>query len=198
MRKALLGHKGARYLSCRTECTQAAWDKIGGTDSRHWNGADLPIEEVSFNACAAWCSEAGLRLPSEAEWEYACRAGTTGRFCFGDSDSDLGSYAWYKDNSNEKTHPAAQKKPNAFGLFDMHGNVWEFCRDKYVDNYDKTPRDGTAFETEGSSIRVIRSGGWGNHPRRCRSAWRAGWDDGFSYGFDVFGFRPAASLPDSR
>ena len=130
------------FLLCRTECTQTAWDRVGGIDECSWRGGDLPVENVSWSDPAAWCGRAGLRLQSESEWEYACRAGTTTRYYCGDYESSLGSYAWYSDNSDAKTHPVKQKRPNAFGLYDMLGNVWEWCEDKWHDSYDGAPTDG--------------------------------------------------------
>ena len=179
------------FLICRTEVTQKAWDKVGGDDARNRRGEDLPIAGVSWNDCTAWCRKAGLRLPSEAEWEYVCRAGTTGRFCFGDSDSGLGAYAWYKENSVDKVHPVGQKKPNAFGLLDMHGNVWEWCQDWYTDNYDKTPHNGTAYVGRGM-IHALGGGSWRYHAHYCRSACRFG--SGSDFHSDDLGFRPASSL----
>lgn len=110
-----------------------------------------------------------FRLPTEAEWEYACRAGSTTRFPWGD-DPDynlIGQYAWYKSNSESKTHTVGQKKPNAWGLYDMHGNVNEWCTDWYGDytNASQTDPKGPL----GGSNRVIRGGSWYNAPLSCRS-----------------------------
>jgi formylglycine-generating enzyme required for sulfatase activity len=183
------------FLICRTECTQAAWDRIGGRDSREWHDEDLPIMNVSWEDSAAWCREAGLRLPSEAEWEYACRAGTRTRYCFGESSlaSGLSDYAWYVVNSERRAHPVARKMVNAFGLHDVHGNVWEWCQDTYQHGYAGAPADGSAWEKTGSDARVRRGGGFLDRDRSCRSAWR-GRSRAAVQGKNI-GFRPAASLP---
>lgn len=180
------------FLLCRTQCTQEAWDRVGGFDDREWRGIDLPIESVNWENVTDWCRKAELRLPSEAEWEYACRAGTTTRFCFGDSISDLRNYAWYKENSDGRTHPVDKKKPNAFGLYDMHGNVWELCEDVWHDNYNSAPMDGSAWTSGSSSFRTKRGGCWSSDHRFCRSAIRDRCNpDNRWYNL---GFRPACSI----
>ena len=135
----------------------------------------------------------GYRLPTEAEWEYACRAGTTTRFYTGDSDSDLGRAGWYSGNSSATTHPVGEKEPNAFGLFDMHGNVWEWCWDWYDDDYYGTRPDPDSDPTgPGSgSNRVLRGSSWCNDAGFCRSAARGRISAGSrSY---YFGFRVCRS-----
>jgi formylglycine-generating enzyme required for sulfatase activity len=113
------------------------------------------------------------RLPTEAEWEYACRAGTTTRYYFGDDANQLGDYAWYYENSNDTTHPVGQKKPNAFGLYDLHGNVWEWCADTWHDNYDGAPTNGSVWIKNGDDNRFpLRGGSWGCNLDDCRSAIR--------------------------
>ena len=136
-----------------------------------------------------------IRLPSESEWEYACRAGTTTAYSFGDDESLLGDYAWYLDNAGKAgeryAHPVGQKLPNAWGLYDMHGNVWEWCEDPWHDNYDGAPTDGSVWPTGGRSRdRVLRGGSWGGNARHCRSAPRNGhWSE---HRNDPNGFRVAA------
>ena len=116
----------------------------------------------------------GYRLPTEAEWEYACRAGTATRFSFGDDENALGQYAWNSANSNGQTHPVGGKQPNAFGLYDMHGNVWEWCWDGYDANYYK---QSPAVDPHGPGVvahRVIRGGSLEDGPQFARSALRHG------------------------
>jgi formylglycine-generating enzyme required for sulfatase activity len=115
-------------------------------------------------------------LPSEAEWEYACRAGTTTAYSFGDNPSLLGEYAWYGINSGSKTNPVGQKKPNPWGLYDMHGNVWEWCQDsyeKYGGDNDLIRKTGKAITKENDNrSRLLRGGSWDYFALVCRSACR--------------------------
>jgi formylglycine-generating enzyme required for sulfatase activity len=131
--------------------TQREWKAVMGDYPSYFKGDDLPVKKVSWDDVQEFIRELNekegtnkYRLPSEAEWEYACRAGTTTRFSFGDSDSKLGDYAWYDDNSGGKTHPVGQKKPNPGGLYDMHGNVWECVQDTHHGDYNGAPADGRA------------------------------------------------------
>jgi formylglycine-generating enzyme required for sulfatase activity len=139
---------------------------------------DLPVVNVSGYDATSYCDwltatrKDGYRyrLPTEAEWEYACRAGSTGSYCFGDDVTKLKDYAWYDENSNDQVYPVGQKLPNFYGLYDMHGNVWELCQDFY----------------RGSS-RVLRGGSWFYDSRDCRSASRLGFAPGDRC--DYVGFR---------
>ena len=153
---------------------------------KHWNGdsypsdkAEHPVEYVSWFAANAYCEWAGGRLPTEAEWEKACRAGSNTKYCFGESESKLGEYAWNGDNSNRSTHPAGQKKPNQWGIHDMHGNVWEWCS-SLQKSYPYKAADGREDMNDSGSDRVVRGGSWFGNGRYfswfgddgCRSAHR--------------------------
>ena len=158
-----------------TEVTQGQWRKIMGNNPSRFIRDNLPVEMVSWNDCREFIrklnsKEGGskYRLPTEAEWEYACRAGSKTMFCFGDSDSRLGDYAWYSNNSSSKTHSVAQKKPNAWGLYDMQGNVREWCQDWYGDYPSGHVRDPEGPSS--GSDRVERGGSWSSDARPCRSA----------------------------
>ncbi|KOR27197.1 hypothetical protein TI04_13775, partial [Achromatium sp. WMS2] len=128
----------------------------------------------------------------EAEWEYACRAGGKGEYCFGDNVAMLKDYAWYDANSGDQTHPVGEKLPNAWGLYDVHGNVWEWCQDRWHDNYNGAPTDGSAWESGYSSYRLLRGGSWNNGDDNCRTACRNSY--GHNYSSNIWGFRVACFL----
>lgn len=159
--------------------TQAQWQAVMGSNPSKFEGCDnCPVEEVSWDDAQAFINRLNAqndgytyRLPSEAEWEYACRAGTTGDYA-----GDLNKMAWYYNNSGDaplsgewdadkltanhnRTHVVGSKQPNAFGLFDMHGNVWEWCEDWYHDSYAGAPTDGTAWLSGGEQIERVKRGG---------------------------------------
>ena len=160
--------------------TQRQWKEVMRSNPSNFKGGNLPIENVFWNNVHDFIKKLNkkegvnkYRLPSEAEWEYAVRAGTTSKFSFGDDESKLRDYAWYNVNSGGKTHDVGQKKPNPWGLYDMHGNVWEWVQDIYHDSYNGAPTDGSAWEGRGSD-RVIRGSHWNNDVLKCRSATRRG------------------------
>jgi len=140
-------------------------------------GDNCPVENVSWYEVQEFIerlnSKTGkkYRLPTEAEWEYAARSGgKREKYAGTNSDADLGSYAWYITNSGSKTHPVGQKQPNGLGLYDMSGNVWEWCSDWYgKDYYASSPKDNPQGPSSGS-YRVLRGGSWGNDPRNIRAS----------------------------
>lgn len=163
----------------KCEVTQAQWQALMGSNPSHFKGDNRPVEQVSLNDARAFCQKLATltgkpyRLPSEAQWEYACRAGTTTRFFFGDSDGSLGDYAWFFGNSGSKTHPVGEKSPNPWGLHDICGNVLEWCEDMHHDSYMGAPNDGSAWTSgSDSTFRVLRGGWWRNGAKDCRSACR--------------------------
>ena len=169
------------FLMGKTEVTQGQWAAVMGSNpSRFINcGSDCPVEQVSWYDAQEFIhrlnQKTGLayRLPSEAEWEYSARAGSNAKWSFGDSASQLGDHAWYRDNSLNTTQRVAQKRPNVFGLFDMHGNVWEWTQDCWHNNYTGAPTDGRAWTTGcSSSSRMLRGGSWIDFPAYLRSAIR--------------------------
>jgi len=162
------------------EVTQEVWEKVMGTNPSSFKGAKNPVDSVSWDDCQEFLKKLNalgkergqFRLPTEAEWEYACRAGTKTRFCSGDADGGLADYAWFDANSGGAPHPVGTRKPNAWGLHDTHGNVWEWCADWYgEDYYGKSLRDDPTGPATGS-IRVLRGGSWFNDAGLCRSAFR--------------------------
>jgi len=181
------------------EVTQGQWKAVMGSNPSHFKGDDLPVESVSWNDVQEFIRRLNqqentnrYRLPTEAEWEYACRAGSRSAYSFGDSADRLGEYAWYDGNSGAKTHPVGQKKPNAWGLFDMHGNVWEWCQDWYgADYYSGSPAADPQGPSSGQS-RVLRGGSWYVNPIYTRSADRDWSDPGFRSG--LIGVRLARTL----
>ena len=179
------------------EVTQTQWESVMGENPSRFKGGNCPVENVSWEDCQRFISEinsqqnCGARLPTEAEWEYACRAGSTGPYGGNGNLDDMG---WYDSNSGRETHPVGQKQANAWGFYDMHGNVYEWCNDWYG-SYDDAVTDPTG-SASGES-RVLRGGSWHNLARYCHSASRVGFfpdyrfDDGRFFG--DLGFRLCCS-----
>ncbi len=174
----------AFYLS-KYEVTQKQWHEVMGDNPSHFKGDDLPVENVSWDDVQEFIKKLNkkenthkYRLPSEAEWEYAARAGTTTRYSFGDDDSKLGEYAWYSENSGDKTHPVGKKGANPWGLYDVHGNIWEWVQDERHNTYNGAPIDGSAWRDGVSTRQVVRGGCWFCSAWACRSAYRKNYDPG--------------------
>lgn len=187
-----------------TEVTQRQYQDVMGVNPSRFTeaGLDAPVETVSWDDATEFCRRLTdrerregrlrdgweFRLPTESQWEYACRAGTTTAYSFGDDPAQLDQYGWYLANSNGRTHRVATKQPNAFGLYDMHGNVWEWCQDWFGEYQEATVVDPVGPDT--GQARVVRGGGWGSVAEDCRSAVRAGGEPGRRGGY--LGFRVAA------
>jgi formylglycine-generating enzyme required for sulfatase activity len=179
------------------EVTQEQWQAVMGNNPAYFKGEKRPVERVSWNKAQEFIEKLNeitrkkFRLPSEAEWEYACRAGTTTRFYWGDDHdySEIDEYAWYSGNSDSQTHEAGQKRPNAWGLYDMSGNVWEWCEDDWHTSYHGAPTTGEPWiDSPRSHLRILRGGSWRNN-NYCRSATRADTNQSFPSG--RVGFRLA-------
>jgi formylglycine-generating enzyme required for sulfatase activity len=179
--------------------TQAQWEMVMRSNPSRFAGKpDYPVERVSWEEVQQFLQRLNARrdghtytLPSEAQWEYACRAGSTSDYCFGDDEGQMGAYAWYGDNSGGSTYPVGQKKPNAWGLYDMHGNVWEWVQDWYGP-YAAEPVTDPSGPTAGAG-RVSRGGSWDDPARNARSAYRYAFLPGNR--IDDLGFRCLSSVP---
>jgi len=188
--------------------TQAQYEAVMGNNPSRFSGnPQNPVETVTWFDAQEFCEKLSkltgknYRLPTEAEWEYACRAGTETRFSFGDEENELGDYAWFRTNSNNETHPVGEKLPNPWGICDMHGNVWEWCADQHHENYVNKPENikenGSIAWADNNitnqSSRILRGGSWFHIPVKSRSAYREKYDaDG---GFNDIGFRVVCGLP---
>ena len=194
--------------------TQEQYKKVMGQNPSRWKADKNPVEQVRWSDAVKYCNarslkeglqpcydlqtwecnfEAnGYRLPTEAEWEYACRAGSKTQYFFGNDSSKLTDYAWVDSNAGGKPRQVGQKKPNPWGLYDMHGNVWEWCNDFYqVDYYQKSPEENPRGPKDGET-KVVRGGAWKFSADSSRSGYRYNEDPGYSdvcFGYDIYGFR---------
>ncbi len=178
------------------EVTQKEWRLIMSTSPSYFKGDDLPVERITWLEAVDFCRRLSkkekkrYRLPTEEEWEYACRAGTTTAYYTGGSEAALATAGWYLRNSNNQSHPVGLKKPNAWGLYDMHGNVSEWCAERA----DERSTDTTSVQLDGEekSLRDLRGGSWGLNASDCRSASRHSNAGTFRY-FDL-GLRVVCEL----
>jgi formylglycine-generating enzyme required for sulfatase activity len=209
------------FLMDRCEVTQAQYDKLELPHPSHFRSPANPVETVGWGQAIAFCNARsladglrpcyseetgscdfdadGYRLPTEAEWEYACRAGTTQDYAFGNDPRSAGQYAWFDENAAKQSHPVGQKKPNAWSLYDLHGNVAEWCNDPYDKAYYSTspsanprgPREGARY--------VLRGGAWNSKAKGLRSSARVGETPGFQdacFARDAIGFRCVRKAPE--
>jgi sulfatase modifying factor 1 len=154
------------FLISKYEVTQAVWQKVMGNNPSEFKGDNNPVEQVSWDDCQEFCKKTGLRLPTEAEWEYACRAGTTTKYYWGNEPDE--AYMWYNENSGNTTHAVGQKKANGYGLYDMSGNVWEWCQDWYGAYAINSQENPTG--PDNGEVHVLRGGSWDFYDTYCRSS----------------------------
>jgi len=208
------------FLMDRQLVTQQQFQKVMGANPSRWKGEKNPVEQLRWSDAVKFCNKRseseglkpcydlktlkcdfdanGYRLPTEAEWEYACRAGTTTAYFFGDNPAKLGDYAWFEKNSGGHPRPVGQKQPNPWGLYDIAGNVWEWCNDFYkVDYYQNSPRENPRGPNEGEN-KVLRGGAWRFSADNCRAGYRYNESPGYSdvcFGYDIYGFRCVRKAP---
>ena len=174
------------FFVARYEVPQNLWEAVMGSNPSRWKGPRNSVEELTFHDAQKFCQTATkmmrelklieenqtIRLPSEAEWEYFARAGTKSVYSFGDEVKLLGDYAWFTGNAAGNDPPVGVKKPNAWGLYDIHGYLWEWCTDTGSDSYQSAPKDGRAQIDKDSKTRVLRGGSWKDKAEKLTSSYR--------------------------
>ena len=176
------------FWMAKTEVTQRQWESVMGNNPSWRKGDDLPVDCVSWVDAREFCRRAGMQLPTEAQWEYSCRAGSTGAYA-----GELDSMAWHVGNSGGTLHPVGQKRPNAWGLFDMHGNAMEWCADWGGRGTELSPVTDPTGPASGTG-KLLRGGWVISDARDCRSAWRGGMNEP-EYSVRGLGFRPVMDGP---
>jgi formylglycine-generating enzyme required for sulfatase activity len=176
------------FAIARYEVPQNLWRAVMGANPSRWKGARNSVEMLSYDEAVAFCRKITelmraanlikasevIRLPSEAEWEYAARAGTQTRFSFGDDERELADYGWFTGNAAGNDPPVGAKRPNPWKLYDVHGYLWEWCADAWHDSYENAPGDGSAWSEPDASRRVLRGGSWKDDAGRTTSSARRG------------------------
>jgi hypothetical protein len=211
----------ASFYLDRLPVSQELYEKVMGVNPSKRKGKTNPVERTQWTDAVRFCNKCselegltpcydlqtwkcnfqadGYRLPTEAEWEYACRAGSQAKYSFGDAEAELSRYAWFKGNSGGMTRPVGQKLPNRWGLYDMHGNVWQWCHDFYAEGYySASPSDNPKGPAMGK-MRVLRGGAWDCAADKCRTAYRHKEFPVYSdacFGSDSYGFRRARKSDD--
>jgi formylglycine-generating enzyme required for sulfatase activity len=210
------------FLMDACEVTQEQYAAIAVINPSHFKGPDRPVEQISWSKAARFCNERseaeglqpcydvetaqcnfeadGYRLPTEAEWEYACRAGA-GAEDDRAREGQLPDHAWFSENAAKSTHPVAQKKPNPWGLYDMLGNVAEWCNDVYDENAYKTAPERDPRGPDKGRLRVLRGGAWNSKAQSCRPTSRAAESPGFQdacFAMDAIGFRCVRRVPPTQ
>jgi len=181
------------YYIGETEVTQALWQAVMGNNPSWFKGYNLPVESISYEDIQGFITKLNqktgktFRLPTEAEWEFAARGGNKSKGYKYSGSNNLNDVAWYRDNANKKTHPVKTKQANELGIYDMSGNIWEWCSDWYGD-YSSSSQTNPSGANSGSN-RVVRGGSWGINARRCRVSDRDYGNPSYSY-YDL-GFRLA-------
>ena len=174
------------FYVAKYEVPQNLWEAVMGSNPSRWKGPRNSVEELTFEDAQKFCTTATkmmqlaklidkdqeIRLPSEAEWEYFARAGTKTEYSFGDDEKLLGDYGWFTGNAAGNDPPVGVKKPNAWGLFDIHGYLWEWCTDTGSESYKNAPSDGSAHIEKNAKTRILRGGSWKDKAEKLTSSFR--------------------------